>query len=51
MRIYMASSWRNQYHPATVDLLRLAGHDVYDMVPCYGATGCADPDVSESSAQ
>lgn len=28
--IYVASSWRNTFQPAVVDLLREAGHDVYD---------------------
>ncbi len=30
MRIYAASSWRNARHPATVEALREAGHEVYD---------------------
>ena len=30
MKIYVASSWRNGYQPQIVDLLRDAGHDVYD---------------------
>jgi hypothetical protein len=30
MRIYVASSWRNDYQPEVVQLLRDAGHDVYD---------------------
>lgn len=30
MKIYLASSWRNPYQPATVELLRTAGHEVYD---------------------
>lgn len=30
MKIYVASSWRNTYYPATVEALRAAGHDVYD---------------------
>src|SRR5690349_9841863 len=29
-RIYIASSWRNQYQPAVVFALRDAGHEVYD---------------------
>ena len=28
MRIYVASSWRNERQPAVVELLREAGHDV-----------------------
>ncbi len=30
MSIYVASSWRNRYQPAMVELLREAGHEVYD---------------------
>lgn len=30
MRIYVASSWRNQFQPRVVDTLRGAGHEVYD---------------------
>lgn len=30
MKIYVASSWRNDYQPGVVDVLRKAGHDVYD---------------------
>ena len=29
-RIYLASSWRNHNQPMMVDLLRRAGHEVYD---------------------
>ena len=29
-RIYVASSWRNEYYPEVVAKLREAGHDVYD---------------------
>ena len=29
-RIYVASSWRNEYQPAVVELLRTANHKVYD---------------------
>jgi len=29
-RIYVASSWRNEYQPAVVVSLRKAGHEVYD---------------------
>ena len=28
--IYVASSWRNEYYPEVVEMLRKAGHDVYD---------------------
>ena len=30
MKIYLASSWRNLYHPEVLALLRGAGHEVYD---------------------
>lgn len=30
MKIYVASSWRNEDQPALVSLLRVDGHDVYD---------------------
>lgn len=30
MKIYLASSWRNIYQPAAIDLLRSHGHEVYD---------------------
>ena len=30
MKIYVASSWRNQHQPDVVALLRGAGHEVYD---------------------
>lgn len=29
-RIYLASSWRNQFQPAVCGALRIAGHEVYD---------------------
>lgn len=29
-KIYLASSWRNKEQPQTVQILRDAGHDVYD---------------------
>ena len=30
MRVYVASSWRNEVYPEVVRTLREAGHDVYD---------------------
>jgi nucleoside 2-deoxyribosyltransferase len=30
MKIYLASSWRNVHQPRLVELLRRAGHEVYD---------------------
>ena len=49
-RIYVASSWRNQYFPEVVKRLREAGHEVYDFRnPPHGGTGFhwtdIDPDA------
>lgn len=30
MKIYLASSWRNERQPAVLAALREAGHEVYD---------------------
>jgi hypothetical protein len=30
MKIYLASSWRNEHHPSVLAGLRAAGHEVYD---------------------
>ncbi len=30
MKIYVASSWRNDYYPEVVKAIRAAGHEVYD---------------------
>jgi hypothetical protein len=30
MKIYVASSWRNEYQPAVVELCKATGHHVYD---------------------
>lgn len=30
MKVYVASSWRNEGYPAVVKALRAAGHEVYD---------------------
>lgn len=48
-RIYVASSWRNQYQQNVVERLRMAGHQVYDFRnPAPGQNGFAwhqlDPD-------
>lgn len=55
-RIYVASSWRNQFQPAVVSALRHHGHDVYDFRnPPNGKPGFAwrdvDPDWQGWSAQ
>ncbi len=40
MRIYLASSWRNQYQAEVLADLRNAGHEVYDFKnPAPGNTG------------
>ena len=39
-RIYVASSWRNEYQPGIVQALRDAGHEVYDFRnPAPGNSG------------
>ncbi len=49
-RIYVASSWRNQYYLEVVQRLREAGHEVYDFRnPPHGGAGFhwtdVDPDA------
>lgn len=40
MRIYVASSWRNEHQADVVDALRAAGHQVYDFKePTPGGSG------------
>jgi hypothetical protein len=40
MRIYVASSWRNQHQPRVVQVLRELGHVVYDFRhPAVGVSG------------
>lgn len=41
MKIYVASSWRNAEQPNVVDLLRAAGHEVYDFRNPPKASGFA----------
>lgn len=47
-KIYVASSWRNQYQQSIVDFLRQHGHEVYDFKNPQGNTGFSwsqiDPD-------
>ena len=48
MKIYVASSWRNEYYPEVVLRLREAGFDVYDFRnPPSGDEGFRWSDVSE----
>lgn len=45
-KIYVASSWRNEYQGAVVDGLRAAGHFVYDFKnPKEGAYGFSWSDI------
>jgi hypothetical protein len=46
MKIYVASSWRNEYQPQVVELLRELGHEVYDFRnPPNGDKGFAWSDI------
>ena len=48
-KIYVASSWRNEYYPDVVEKLREAGHDVYDFRnPPSGDPGFKWNSVSEN---
>lgn len=52
MKIYVASSWRNEYQPAIVELLRNAGHEVYDFRnPTEGNTGFHWSDIDKDWLQ
>lgn len=39
MKIYVASSWRNEYQPQVVEALRAIGHEVYDFRNPPNGTG------------
>lgn len=46
MKLYVASSWRNEHQPAVVTLLRQNGHEVYDFrEPVPGDHGFAWSDL------
>lgn len=46
MKIYVASSWRNLYQPAVVEVLRNMGHEVYDFRnPPHGRGGFSWSDI------
>lgn len=48
-RIYLASSWRNEFQPDMVDFLRMHGHDVYDFRnPPNGAGGFSWSEIDEN---
>ena len=46
MKVYVASSWRNEVYPEVVEALRQAGHDVYD----FRHQGASDPNPSEMTS-
>ena len=49
-KIYVASSWRNQYYPEVVTRLREAGHEVYDFRnPPHGGNGFRWTDIDENA--
>ncbi len=55
MRIYLASSWRNEKQPSMVETLRVLGHKVYDFRnPAPGNSGFhwsdVDPEWQQWSA-
>ena len=50
-KIYVASSWRNQYYPEVVAKLRDAGHEVYDFRnPPHGGNGFRWSDIDENAS-
>jgi len=50
-RVYVASSWRNQYQPSVVIDLEHAGHQVYDFRNPPGKAGFQWKDVEEGWMQ
>ena len=49
-KIYVASSWRNQYYPEVVKRLREEGHEVYDFRnPPHGGHGFRWTEVDENA--
>ena len=50
-KIYVASSWRNEYYPEVVEKLREAGHEMYDFRnPPSGDSGSAEREQARRSA-
>jgi hypothetical protein len=48
-KIYVASSWRNEYQQKAVNILRQYGHEVYDFKnPPHGNGGFAWSDIDEN---
>ena len=51
-RIYVASSWRNQYFPEVVTRLREAGHEVFDFRnPPHGGAGFHWTDIDPNAPE
>ena len=50
-KIYVASSWRNEYQPDIVRFLRERGHEVYDFRHPAGHTGFQWSDIDEDWQQ
>ncbi len=50
-RVYVASSWRNQYQPNVVKNLLLQGHQVYDFRNPPGKAGFQWKDIEEGWIQ
>lgn len=49
MKIYVASSWRNEFQQKVVEILRSMGHEVYDFKnPPHGRGGFAWSDIDEN---
>jgi hypothetical protein len=49
MKIYVASSWRNEYQEQVVEVLRSMGHEVYDFKnPPHGRGGFAWSDIDDN---
>lgn len=46
-KIYVASSWRNEYQPKVVELLRALGHEVYDFRNPTPYTGFSWSEINE----
>ena len=47
MKVYVASSWRNDIYPQVLEVLRQAGHDVYD----FRHQGGADWNPTEMTSE
>lgn len=46
-RVYIATSWRNQYQPMMVNYVRQEGHEVYDFRNPPGKAGFQWKDIEE----